>query len=89
MDDIGRIRVLDLDALMGKTGSDAACDARKWFLYRQPWTEKFWGGVGRQLGRIIASGILPAKKCIVLDADNTLWGGVIGRGWHRGRGARR
>ncbi len=78
MQEIGRIRLLDLGALENKVGADAARDPRKWFLYRQPWTEKFWALAGRQLGRVIAAETKSPKKCIVLDADNTLWGGIIG-----------
>jgi FkbH-like protein len=78
METVDRVRLLDLDALMQKTGSDAAFDARKWYLYRQPWSEKFWAETGRQAGRIVCAQTLSAKKCVVLDADNTLWGGVVG-----------
>lgn len=75
---IERVRVLDLHGLLLKAGSDTAFDARKWFLYRQPWSESFWAAVGRQAGRILSAETVPAKKCLVLDADNTLWGGIIG-----------
>lgn len=75
---IDRVRIIDLSALQEKVGADASFDTRKWYLYRQPWTEPFWNAVGMQLGRIICAEKLSAKKCIVLDADNTLWGGVIG-----------
>lgn len=34
--------------------------------------------VSDKLARFIANLNAPAKKCIVLDLDNTLWGGVIG-----------
>jgi FkbH-like protein len=78
MSAIERVRILDLNGLLMKTGTDAAHDPRKWFLYHQPWTEAFWQAVSRQLGRIICAQSLAAKKCIVLDADNTLWGGIIG-----------
>ena len=32
---------------------------------------------GEQIGRILA-GRRSGKRCIVLDCDNTLWGGIIG-----------
>ena len=31
-----------------------------------------------QITRLLAALTKPAKKCLVLDCDNTLWGGVIG-----------
>ncbi|MCB9973944.1 MAG: HAD-IIIC family phosphatase [Rhodospirillales bacterium] len=74
----GSIHHLDTHSILLKIGQDQAYDARKWYLYRQPWSERFWELLARQVGRIICLQTLPAKKCIVLDADNTLWGGVVG-----------
>ena len=75
---IPRLHILDLNALLRKTGAEKAHDARKWHLYRQPYTEAFWHTIGTQAGRLIAAQTISAKKCIVLDADNTLWGGIVG-----------
>ncbi|MDF3024431.1 MAG: hypothetical protein K0R10_1792, partial [Alphaproteobacteria bacterium] len=75
---IDRLRVLDLQALLIAHGTTQAHDARKWQLYRQPYTNTFWQAIGTQAGRIIAAEKISAKKCVVLDLDNTLWGGVIG-----------
>jgi FkbH-like protein len=75
---IDRLRVLDMQALMSEHGARHANDARKWQLYRQPYSETFWQSIGTQAGRIIAAEKIAAKKCVVLDLDNTLWGGVIG-----------
>lgn len=75
---IERARILDLNGLMMKTGMDAALDPVKWRLYRQPYNGTFWQAMGTQLGRIVAAQKVSAKKCLVLDADNTLWGGIVG-----------
>ncbi|MEZ0260795.1 MAG: HAD-IIIC family phosphatase [Alphaproteobacteria bacterium] len=75
---IGRVRLLDLQGLLLNAGIKNAADARKWALYRQPYTEAFWADIGRQAGRIIAAEKISPKKCIVLDLDNTLWGGIVG-----------
>jgi FkbH-like protein len=75
---IGRVRLLDLQGLLLQTGARNAHDARKWALYRQPYTEAFWADIGRQAGRMIAAEKISPKKCIVLDLDNTLWGGIVG-----------
>lgn len=81
VDLIGRIegvRLVDLDAVQRQVGFDAAFDARHWYLYRQPFSDVFLHAAGRQLGRIVMASRRAAKKCVVLDADNTLWGGIIG-----------
>jgi len=73
-----RVRILDLHGLMLSLGTKHAHDSRKWLLYRQPYTETFWQEIGRLLGRILAAEKISPKKCIALDLDNTLWGGIIG-----------
>jgi len=75
---LDRVRVLDVQGLMLNAGIQQAHDVRKWQLYRQPYTERFWQDIGRMLGRLIAAEKISPKKCVVLDLDNTLWGGIIG-----------
>jgi FkbH-like protein len=80
-EEIGRVegvRQLDLDALMIHAGVRHALDSRTWLLYRQPYTEAFWCDIGEALARLIAAEKRSGKKCIVVDLDNTLWGGIIG-----------
>jgi FkbH-like protein len=72
------IRLFDLHGLMLNAGMKQAHDIRKWLLYRQPYTESFWRDIGEMVGRMIAAEKISPKKCIVLDLDNTLWGGIIG-----------
>ena len=73
-----RVRLFDLHGLMLNAGIKQSQDVRKWQLYRQPYTEAFWQDIGRMLGRMIAAEKISPKKCVVLDLDNTLWGGIIG-----------
>lgn len=75
---IGGIRLLDMDALQRQYGLDSSIDWRKWYLYRQPYSESFCAYLGQQLSRVIQAVFLPAKKCLAVDCDNTLWGGVVG-----------
>ena len=72
------VRLLDLDAVQRHVGFDASFDARQWYLYRQPFSDQFLHSAGAQLARIVLAARKSAKKCIVLDCDNTLWGGIIG-----------
>ena len=73
-----RVRIFDLHGLMLHAGMKQAQDFRKWLLYRQPYSESFWQEIGRMLGRMLAAEKINPKKCIALDLDNTLWGGIIG-----------
>jgi FkbH-like protein len=73
-----QVRLVDLDALQRHFGAQNCFDARKWYLYRQPFTESFLLEMGCLLGRLIMASRIAPKKCVVLDADNTLWGGIVG-----------
>ncbi len=69
---------LDLDDLMLQIGREHFFDARYWYSSQFP----FAADAARELARrVIGVGAvvkLPKAKVIALDADNTLWGGVIG-----------
>jgi FkbH-like protein len=69
---------LDLELVSGMMGREAFYDPRRYFWTKQPFSER---GAVRLAGHICA-GIraLTAgpKKVLVLDLDNTLWGGVVG-----------
>jgi FkbH-like protein len=73
-----RVMWLDLQALLMEHGHARAHDPRKWYLYRQPYTEAFWSEVAGQTARLLSATRVAAKKCVVVDCDNTLWGGVVG-----------
>lgn len=69
---------LDLDQVLAKVGRDAFFEPRLWLSARFP----FAPAAARELTRqIVAVGEVlkrPKGKVIVLDADNTLWGGIVG-----------
>ena len=72
------VHLFDLDALQRYFGFAACFDVRKWYLYHQPYAEAFWYLVGDTLARLVAAQKIAPKKCVVLDCDNTLWGGTVG-----------
>jgi FkbH-like protein len=69
---------LDIAALQRDFGARRAFDPRTWYLFRQPYTEAFFGEMGMLTARVLATTRKASRKCLVLDADNTLWGGVLG-----------
>jgi len=76
--DIDGLNHLNLAGLLHGYGANNAQDSRGWYLYKQPYALGFFKEVSAQLTRHIAAQTIPAKKCLVLDCDNTLWGGIIG-----------
>lgn len=69
---------LDVAALQLEFGISRAFDARTWYLFRQPYGETFFAELGRLAARTVVATRRAARKCLVLDCDNTLWGGVVG-----------
>jgi FkbH-like protein len=69
---------VDLEAAITLCGERQATDHRKELLYRQPYTDALWAILSENIARIYRARRYEPKKCIVVDCDNTLWGGVIG-----------
>lgn len=78
MADAASVALFDANALAVTYGVDAIHDPALWYLAKQeihPSAAPVWGD---HLARIIAAMRGRSAKCLVLDLDNTLWGGVVG-----------
>lgn len=72
------ILVLDIARACERDGLDAWFDVTRWLQAKMeiaPQAAPFYGDL---LARVVAAQLGSSKKCLVLDLDNTLWGGVIG-----------
>ena len=69
---------LDLDEIVRRLGRDAFFDRRLWYSSRFPFSPAAAREVATTVVAVAAVRKHPKAKVIVLDADNTLWGGVIG-----------
>ena len=70
--------LLDLDDVQLQVGRAAFFDRRYWYSARFPFTAVAAREFAR---RVVTVGTVlktPRAKVLVLDADNTLWGGIIG-----------
>ena len=70
--------VWDYAGLVSAAGSARWTDPRLWALSRTPVSSANQPVLARHLTRTLRGALRPAAKCLVLDLDNTLWGGVIG-----------
>lgn len=70
--------LLDLSDVMQQVGRRHFFDSRYWYASRFPFTASAAFELARRVVAIGAVLLEPRAKVIVLDADNTLWGGVIG-----------
>ncbi len=72
------VLLLDIARASERDGIDAWFDARHWLqgkLEIAPQAAPLYGDI---VARILAAQRGLSKKCLVLDLDNTLWGGVVG-----------
>lgn len=70
--------MFDVAAMANMVGTYQWFDERQWFLSRVPMANRFIPLYSDYLAKLIAALRGKSKKCLVLDLDNTLWGGVIG-----------
>lgn len=72
------LSLVDLNKIVNDHGIVNTYDPRFWYLYNQPFTNLFYKEMSKTIqsqGSLISSKTI---KVIVLDCDNTLWGGILG-----------
>jgi FkbH-like protein len=70
--------VVDVELLAASTGLDRWYDPRLWYLGRIRYSSEAHGLLALEYAKFIAARWGDVRKCIVVDLDNTLWGGIIG-----------
>jgi FkbH-like protein len=68
----------DLDALVEEIGRRTLFDPRLWYSARFPYSVAGAQAIVRRLMKYVLVLKQPRAKCVVVDADNTLWGGLVG-----------
>lgn len=72
------VLLFDLAHLAAEFGLRSWHDARYWFLSKHPFAPGLVPAVGYDVAQTLLALKGGSRKCLVLDLDNTLWGGVIG-----------
>ena len=70
--------LFDVGAIAADFGNQRWFDERQWLLSRIPFSHDALPVYGERLGALLGAIRGKSKKCLVLDLDNTVWGGVIG-----------
>lgn len=70
--------IFDLDHQASSFGLNHWEDSRLWFHSKHPFALDATGPVAFEGAHLLSSARGRMRKCLVLDLDNTLWGGVIG-----------
>lgn len=76
--DVPGVSVLDVDALLAEYALTDHTDPYADRLAHTPYHRRFWAVLGTGLVRRLQALRTPRPKLIVVDADNTLWDGVVG-----------
>jgi len=72
------VSVLDTDRIIRTLGEEKAYDLRGLYAFDIPFSHEFMVVLAEEWIAYIRAITGRVKKCIVVDLDNTLWGGVIG-----------
>lgn len=72
------VHIFDYSRLVQKLGRANWYDPKLWYLGRIPFGTEAQVITAQHLARYIRAASYPPSKCLVVDLDNTLWGGVLG-----------
>lgn len=70
--------LLDVAALAQHIGLENWHDPARWYLAKLPFAPAMGPLYADHVARLLAALRGKARKCLVLDLDNTIWGGIIG-----------
>lgn len=81
---------VDMDLCLARVGAERFFDRRWWYRARAPYAREGLAAVAREVAALARALRGRARKCLVLDCDGVLWGGVVGedgpQGIHLGPG---
>ena len=70
--------IIDIEYLQQIYGEDGIKENKMYYIAKMPLSTKILPEVAKQTIDVIKAMKGKMKKCVILDLDNTLWGGVIG-----------
>ena len=76
--------LVDTNACVARVGAKAFYDPRYWHIGKAPYSREGLKELAGEAFKFIRPRMGKSKKCLVLDCDNTLWGGVLGEEGVRG-----
>lgn len=77
-DSFGSVYFINMDEIFYSKGSEQIYSDRNWYFGRCRLSQDGLSILARSLADVVERISTPPKKVLVLDCDNTLWGGVIG-----------
>ena len=78
LDSHSHIHVFDLRRLIEDNGRHTFYSDKMWYMGSMPYSMKGMTILGQAINSILTKSHTARKKVLILDLDNTLWGGVLG-----------
>lgn len=72
------VQLCDLEFTAYAMGGNATHDDRGWFESKQAGSPNFLAAAAHEIVHCVRMFTVPSKKVLILDLDNTLWGGTVG-----------
>ena len=70
--------LVSMDACLSRLGARRFYDPRYWLIAKSPYARDGLAEIAHEDFKFIKALKGKTKKCLVLDCDNTIWGGVVG-----------
>lgn len=70
--------IVDYAHLMARTGMQQGYNERYWHIGKMPFSRHALTSFGSEYVRFLRALMGKSYKCLILDCDDTLWGGVVG-----------
>lgn len=68
---------IDTKRLIAKIGIDSAYDLKNKYRWNSPYSKRMIECICAEISKQYAIYVGKTKKCLVLDCDNVLWGGIV------------
>jgi FkbH-like protein len=69
---------IDMDLIVGRVGAKQFYDSRYWHMGRAPFGREALREMAFEAFKYVRALQGKNRKCLVLDCDNVLWGGIVG-----------
>lgn len=76
--EIGNVYCLDLSSVFFQVGYANGYTQRQWEMAKAPLAQKLFIPLAQEYAKFLRALNGKTKKCLVLDCDGTLWGGILG-----------
>lgn len=76
--DVDNVFCIDLASVLSEVGYSIGYNQRQWEIAKAPLGQKLLIPLAQEYSKFVRAFTGKTKKCLILDCDGTLWGGVLG-----------